>query len=411
MGYAPIAPFRRTVNAALIKHQAAARRSTSAAGVDKWEILRTVSEAQDAYGLSHRDVTVLQALISFYPKPILGEDPAAMTIHPSNRAICERLNGMPCSTMRRHLARLVDSGLLLRRDSANGKRYSRRTGGEKHSFGFDLTPLLQRFEEFRDAARAIRHEQQQMKTLRETVKLMRRDLIAYADYGRELAPDLALWDAASDMLSLSARALRRKLTLADLTVLEGDIANLLNNLRARVEALVAPEMSISDNQNEQHNQNSKKDSLESEPEAKLMETPTAERTTADVAQYKETGEVDLSPPDPLQSPTPAAAPLGLVLQTCGEIQTYAADQIRHWPDLMRAAEALRPMMGIDMQTWEDAKRKMGGQGAAITLCAMLERFAEIKNPGGYLRHLSAKAAVGQFSCMPMILALERRAAA
>ena len=54
---------------------------------------------------------------------------------------------------------------------------------------------------------------------------------------------------------------------------------------------------------------------------------------------------------------------------------------------------------------------MGGQGAATTLCAMLERFAEIKNPGGYLRHLSAKAAVGQFSCMPMILALARHAAA
>lgn len=78
---------------------------------------------------------------------------------------------------------------------------------------------------------------------------------------------------------------------------------------------------------------------------------------------------------------------------------------------MRAAETLRPMVGIDTQTWEDAKRKMGGQSAATVLSAMLERFAEIRNPGGYLRHLSAKAASGQFSCMPMILALARREAA
>lgn len=45
-----------------------------------------------------------------------------MIVFPSNKAICARLNGTPCSKMRRHLSRLVEAGLLMRRDSPNGKR-------------------------------------------------------------------------------------------------------------------------------------------------------------------------------------------------------------------------------------------------------------------------------------------------
>jgi len=39
------------------------------------------------------------------------------------------------------------------------------------------------------------------------------------------------------------------------------------------------------------------------------------------------------------------------------------------------------------------------------MAAMLERFADIRSPGGYLRALFAKAKVGTFSCGPMIMAL------
>lgn len=44
-----------------------------------------------------------------------------------NKANCGRVNGMADPTMRRHLGRLVNLGLVLRRDSPNGKRHSRRS--------------------------------------------------------------------------------------------------------------------------------------------------------------------------------------------------------------------------------------------------------------------------------------------
>lgn len=88
--------------------------------VSKWELLRELSKAQATFGISERDLTVLQGLLSFFPDDALGRN-ADMVIFPSNKAICERLNGMPCSTMRRHIARLVDAGLLMRRDSLMGR--------------------------------------------------------------------------------------------------------------------------------------------------------------------------------------------------------------------------------------------------------------------------------------------------
>jgi replication initiation protein RepC len=54
---------------------------------------------------------------------------------------------------------------------------------------------------------------------------------------------------------------------------------------------------------------------------------------------------------------------------------------------------------------------MGPEEAAVVVVAMLDRFAEIRSPGGYLRSLSAKAKLGEFSCGPMIMALMRKEAA
>jgi replication initiation protein RepC len=55
---------------------------------------------------------------------------------------------------------------------------------------------------------------------------------------------------------------------------------------------------------------------------------------------------------------------------------------------------------------------MGPEQASIVVVAMLERFSNIRSPGGYLRALTSKAAAGEFSCGPMVMALiGRRSAA
>ena len=103
-------------------------------------------------------------------------------------------------------------------------------------------------------------------------------------------------------------------------------------------------------------------------------------------------------------------PLGLVLKTCLEMQTYHEGPIRHWHQLVATADRVRPMMGISPSAWDAAREAMGPEEAAIVVCAMLERFSEIRSPGGYLRSLTAKAEDGAFSSGLMVMALMRKAA-
>lgn len=406
MDYTPVTPFRRPINAAILHYQAAAQQDLPPSGVNKWEALRELAAARIAFGLSDRDLSVLQALVSFHQATIVGGNHSETVVYPSNKAICERLNGMPCSTMRRHLANLVQTGFVVRRDSPNGKRYARRYGDEKIAFGFDLAPLAQRFVEVCEAAEAVRAAEERYKRLRTTVSLMRRDLAGLVDYGRSLRPDRAIWDQASDLCVLTARDLRRKLDFAELQQMESALSEALNAIRDLLEPVQSQDMSTNEVTNEQHYQNSNKDSYDFEPrlEKAQGEGSASDPATALVAE----GSTD--EPVSVDNNLPRI-PLGLVLAACSEYRTYAERPVRHWHDLVRVADVIRPMMGVSPSAWDEAKQYMGPEEASVVILAMLERFGDIRSPGGYLRSLSAKAALGEFSCGPMIMALMRKDAA
>ena len=406
MDYTPVTPFRRPINAAILQYQAAAQQDLPPSGVNKWEALRELAAARIAFGLSDRDLSVLQALVSFQQATIVGGNHSETVVHPSNKAICERLNGMPCSTMRRHLANVVQTGFVVRRDSPNGKRYARRYGDEKIAFGFDLAPLAQRFVEVCKAAEAVRAAEERYKRLRTTVSLMRRDLAGLVDYGRSLRPDRAIWDQASDLCVLTARDLRRKLDFAELQQMESSLSEALNAIRDLLEPVQSQDMSTNEVTNEQHYQNSNKDSYDFEPrlEKAQDEGSVSDQATALVAE----GSTD--EPVTVDNNLPRI-PLGLVLAACSEYRTYAERPVRHWHDLVRVADVIRPMMGVSPSAWDEAKKYMGPEEASVVILAMLERFGDIRSPGGYLRSLSAKAALGEFSCGPMIVALMRKDAA
>lgn len=392
MGYTPVTPFRGALNAALMeRNRRQAADPLPPQGINKWEALREIGVARTALGLSDRDIAVLQALISFHPQTVLGGNNAELVVHASNEAICGRLNGMPCSTMRRHLAALVAAGVVARRDSPNGKRYARQTHAGKVAFGFDLTPLVQRHAEFCALAETFRAEAERFARLRETVSLMRRDLAGLAQWGEECHPDLSLWPRLQDLAALTARALRRKLNLHDLSAIEAELSAALNEARNVLEP-VAEDMSSNAVQTEQHHQRS-------------------DTNLNDLELRIDQGNVTLIEPDP-ERPAPRL-PLGLVLSACPEILSYAEAAPRHWHQFVRLAETVRPMMGISPDAWAEAREVLGPEEASIVLAAMLQRFDLLKSPGGYLRSLVRKAQDGAFSPGPMVMALmrgERRAA-
>lgn len=403
MEYTPISPFMRPISHAHLRVIERPEASVPGRPVNKWELLRELSKAQAAFGVSERDLTVLQGLLSFFPDDALGGN-AEMVVFPSNKAICERLNGMPCSTMRRHLARLVDAGLLQRRDSPNGKRYVRKHGEERVAFGFDLSPLYCQSEEIARAAEAVREAEERVRRLREVVSLMRRDLAALAEFGDEMQPGLGIWDQLRDKAILTARALRRKLSIEDLVAYRADLEALLDQARNIIDGSETEEMNTNDAHSERHHHNSNKESIDLEP---ALEKSGAAAGVPDVDRYDPVADVDEQ--DTRHLPK---IPLHLVIAACPSLKTFYQGEIRHWHQLFDAACHVRPAMGISASAWEEAQRFMGPEQASIVVSAMLERFEDIRSPGGYLRALTAKAVAGEFSCGPMVMALiGRRSAA
>jgi replication initiation protein RepC len=107
---------------------------------------------------------------------------------------------MASATLPRHLAVLVEAGLIVRNDSANGKRYARKDGaGEIESaFGFDLSPLLGRSEEFAMMAQQIMANRAAFRSATESVMICLRDVRKLITAAMERSAE-GDWQAVEDV--------------------------------------------------------------------------------------------------------------------------------------------------------------------------------------------------------------------
>ncbi|MCL4068924.1 replication initiation protein RepC [Pseudomonas sp. GX19020] len=390
MSYMPISPFMRPISHTHLK-VIETRATPLPYSVNKWKVLRDLSKAQAAFGINVRDLTVLQALLSFHPEDDIGGAPTI--VFPSNKTICERLHGMPCSTMRRHLGRLIDAGLISRKDSPTGKRYLRKGREGETAFGFDLCPLNREADQIAKAADEAREAESQIRHKREAISLMRRDINALIALGRSEVPALSLWDRLEDAVALTGRTLRRKLPAAELEHLIADYTAMISEAQGVLSPPPAVDLDTDDAQNEQRHLSSNKEYQESELD-ECIEAPRQPHAIRNDAEKA------------------LRLPLSLVTSVCHSLRSFYPQKVNSWNELFNAASDLRPAMGVSMHAWQEATAKMGKDIAAVTLVAMLERFSEIRNPSGYLRALAVKATQNTFSPAPMIMALcrERKAA-
>jgi replication initiation protein RepC len=396
MQHVSLTPFgRQPVTPALL----AARRQGCGAPVlprvDKWALLDDLRRARAVLGVTDRDLAVLHALLSFLPGKAL-EDDRPLVVFPSNAALSDRAHGMAESTLRRHLAALVSAGLIWRRDSPNGKRYARRdcAGALAQAFGFDLRPLLCRAPEIAAAAAETEAAARRLRLLRETVVLHLRDATKLVAHGRAagLAGD---WAALDERLAAIRSRLRRRLDPATMERLAAGTAAALAEVGALLAAETA-ETGASAAHSGRHHPESEDESCESEA------------CHENAAQAAGAGASEWAPPQPGREGAAPALTLHLVLEACPDLLPYARGRLRNWRDLVATAAEVRPMMGISASAWAEAERCMGPETAAVAVSAILQRIGRIRNPGGYLRALSARAQGGGFSPVPMIMALLNR---
>ena len=357
---------------------------------DKWQLLRALTEARAAYGLSDRAIAVLEALVSFHGERVLdGSRP--IVVFPSNAELSLRARGMSPATLRRHLAQLAAAGLLIRRDSPNGKRFCRRDdrGQVEEAFGFDLAPLALAAAAIHAAAEAARAEAKAIERLRGEITLHLRDIAKLIEAG--LAEGRAgEWLALAERLAVLSGRVKRNAALGELQARRGALASLrVETEDAYLQSLTNEEMSANESDSERHIQNSNTDQpIELNGKEQNSEAGGEERRTAPEVKA-------------------AGITLAKFLSLCPEIGHYARSGIRSWRDALETADLVRSMLGISPDAWKRARETMGDMAATITVAAILERADAIRSPGGYLRDLTRKAEDGKFSLAPMLSALER----
>jgi replication initiation protein RepC len=405
-------PFgRRRMTFGLIASQQRARTTAPSRTVHKWKVFEAITEAKDRLDLPDRAIAVLSALLSFHQETTLtAGDP--LIVFPSNEKLCQRAHGISKATLRRHLATLVKAGFVIRRDSPNGKRYARRdqAGEVSVAFGFELTPLVARAEEFEALAAEVKDERKALRLARERITLARRDCLKLIQLGMEKAVP-GDWDAIQRQYNALVDPLRRSSTLTPLQAMADSLEALASDVLKHLELFIYPsDSSANESHSERHKQNSNTDPYEFEPAFKKAGGQGGEssgETLPSLSEVEHSASACASP----QSHQPKGTPLALVIEACPDIFNYIQGRDGQsalqpsWSQFVKAAELVRAMLGISPDAWYDAVKTMGQADASIVVAAILQKGDEVRFPGGYLRALTEKKRGGHFSVGPILMAL------
>jgi replication initiation protein RepC len=383
-------PFgRRPMTLALARRQAAMAEIKQGKTADKWKVFRDASAAMAPLGIQSNSLAVLDALLSFYPDTELRQD-TQLIVFPSNAQLALRAHAMAGATLRRHIAVLVEAGLIVRKDSPNGKRYARKgqDGQIENAFGFDLSPLLARSEELALLAQRVMADRAAFRQAKENLTICRRDVRKLITAAMEEGVD-GDWQSIEDTYVATVSRIPRAPTLATLTAILEEMQMLRDEVLNRLEILENSEnRSTNAAHIEQHLQNSKPESFnELEPSSQKAQgaTPSSSRQPT--------------------SERLRAFPLELVLKACPTIIDYAPGGVGSWRELMSAAVVVRSMLGVSPSAYQEACEALGAENAAVAVACILERVNFINSAGGYLRDLSRRSDRGEFSLGPMVMAL------
>jgi replication initiation protein RepC len=399
---------------ALLARQQQASQIMPGTARNKWKLFRSICEGRHALGVNDRALTVLDALLSFYPHDELTDE-HKLVVFPSNAQLSIRARGMAPATLRRHLAVLVETGLILRKDSPNGKRYARRgkQGDIDDAFGFSLAPLLCRAAEIEAHAEQAIAERTELRLLRERVTLSRRHLakLIAASMNENIPGN---WEVLSDQFHAAVGRLPRVASADILRAIHSDLedisVNVINLLENHVNSL---NVSANASQHERHIQDSNI-KLPTESENKVKDTTKhqpasspslTQNRTVTSATWRAVDDHDQK--RPLQQAQNRIT-LSLVLNACPQVSDYGPQgRVTCWKDLETATQVIATMLGINANVLGEAKQVLGVHHTAIAIGCILERHDSIRSPGAYLTNLTRRAIQAPFSIEPMLMALIR----
>lgn len=361
------------------------------------DVIRIARLAKEALELRLTVGTVVMELSVCHA----GDRQGRAIVFPSN-AHLERKCGVGERAIRDALSKLVDERLIARRDSANQKRFSQ----DGESFGFDLTPMLLREDEF---ARIIAE--------RAAARRERKRLLAVIGSERRQARICIEWlaqhstantDTLAERFARLAKSTPRPTSKADVgaglvddwTSLRNDAQELLAKTDAAEFALVETSAPIEVRASESAaNAGTICRHIEPVSNLSIEDCNVQEAPSASQPPKPSDDEIDLK----------------LVLEACPAVEAYG-QPIRSAHDLVAAAHYLRPSTGASGEVWSEGVATIGVGMTAVATIFALQRLDDdassganrITNPGGLLRSILRGIATGKVSLKLDLIKLRRR---
>lgn len=375
-------------------------------------VLAAFKAAAPALGYSGRVVHIVDWLFSF-TQPQDWTTGSRPVVWPSAALQQEALGIGPtqAKALNRHL---VELGLVTMKDSPNGKRYGKRDpqGRIVEAYGFDLSPLAVRLQEFQAVAEKARQEREQMRRLRRRATIAMRGLEQILETAAELGFADPEWGKAGHDARTLARSLKRTERPDELAhgvrILERRHAEAKKRLETAASKAAEGVVGDVDSdpkgpENRPHYYNYKpnpypqEDTVMASEECKSRLDPLSP-TTWPVPRATERRGVDQSA---VRKPRMDAGPVmrlttDELVRMAPRLKPYLRTPSPTWPDIVDAADWLRHDLGVSQPLWGEACLAMGREQAAIALAIVSMKPAEhfTSSPGGYFHGMVARARAG-----------------
>lgn len=368
-------------------------------GVSKAMLLDRFERAAPRLGIGDGLVRLIRALVRVTAEQDWTGGIFRPIAWPSNDMLGEELQRS--RTVVQGLIRAaVKAGLVHMKDSGNGKRYGYRgdAGEIVEAFGFDLSPLAVRWDEFADLAAARGVENAERRRLRRKVGEIRREIRTVCADAVEREFEGYDWERA---VAQASGRLPRSSSLAEMMALEEEFSALL----AAVDMAWMKARSLN----------------ESEPTGsanRAQKEPTTEPKAEEATYPAWRGAVVADRPSPAfddREPAPRlneeVIPLSLVLEAIPEIHAHLDDVgAADWEEFVAAAYKVALMLGINLSAWREAREALGRNRAAIAVATVLARWraGEVKSAGGYLRAMCERERTADLHLLPSLYGLKER---
>lgn len=387
--------------------------------ISKTKSIVSIKRVASALGLKSADVMLLDCFAAF-TKPQDWEQGRRPIVWASNSYLMEQ-TGFSLAALRRHIRRLLEQGVIWVKDSANGKRYGHRDGDGYiiDAYGFDLSPLAARAEEFEVLHTELQEERQFCKSLRTSLTVTRRIMRAKIEKALEnglRGPWRTLRAEYEGLIEM----------LPGGTVSSSKLLNILDvfcELKLRVEkafenAFDWPEAADDKNSQSESTEASNNDVLLSKKdkpkslknETHILYTKQPNPVTSNISETRKaqraagktpaTVEVDIDEEYinwgmGSDSKLKTEVDIPTVMQACPKFAEMAHDMggyLHNWNEFHRLAGQIRPMAGISEDAWNVSQRILGPHVAAAAIALIFDKYSsgEVSSPGGYLRGIVDK---------------------